>query len=121
MNIYNNGYHSCECEIKRNSDKCKGCIYFDYYRDMGISTPVCTLETDLGKAAQKANKAECNEKITKQEAIDKVKKYDEKETPMTIQIWELAKPVERCPKCGAGLEKYHLYCWNCGQSIDWRK
>lgn len=70
------GYPCCGFEIKRNSDKCKGCVHFDYYRDMGASTPICTLERDLDKAIQKANEVECNEKITMQQALDKAKAFD---------------------------------------------
>ena len=43
----------------------------------------------------------------------------DKETPMTPPLkWEYAKPQTRC-KCSAGVEKYHNYCWNCGQKLDW--
>lgn len=59
---------------------------------------------------------ECN---ALNEASSKAEKYDAKETPMKIQIWSHARPVERCSRCGAGLEREHLYCWNCGQKADW--
>lgn len=53
------------------------------------------------------------------EATSKAEKYDTKETPMKMQTWSHAKPIERCPRCGAGLDRKHLYCWNCGQKADW--
>lgn len=80
------GYPCCGFEIKRNSDKCKGCVHFDYYRDMGASTPICTLERDLGKAIQKANESECNEKITMQELINKAKAFDIIKTAFDITL-----------------------------------
>lgn len=43
-----------------------------------------------------------------------------KEDSSPIVHWDLAKPKTRCPKCGAGLERKHDYCWGCGQHIDWR-
>ena len=43
----------------------------------------------------------------------------DKETPMKVVKWELAQPETRCANCGAGLERYHDYCWGCGQKIDW--
>ena len=43
----------------------------------------------------------------------------DKETPIKVVKWELAKPETRCAKCGAGLERYHDYCWGCGQKLDW--
>ena len=50
---------------------------------------------------------------TLQELIDK------EELPMKPPLkWEYAKPQTRC-KCSAGVEKYHTYCWNCGQKLDW--
>jgi hypothetical protein len=56
---------------------------------------------------------------TLQELVDKANKYDEKETPMKPPLtWEYAEPKTRC-KCSAGVEKYHSYCWNCGQKLDW--
>lgn len=43
----------------------------------------------------------------------------DKEKPMKPPLkWECAKPQTRC-KCSAGVEKYHNYCWNCGQHLDW--
>lgn len=54
-----------------------------------------------------------------QEAVNKANKYDDKETPKKpLLTWEYAKPKTRC-KCSAGVEKYHSYCWNCGQALDW--
>jgi hypothetical protein len=53
------------------------------------------------------------------DTLHKANKYDEKETPMKPPLtWEYAKPKTRC-KCSAGVEKYHSYCWNCGQKLDW--
>ena len=49
---------------------------------------------------------------TLQELVDK-------ENPIKPPLkWEYAKPQTRC-KCSAGVEKYHRYCWNCGQKLDW--
>lgn len=42
-----------------------------------------------------------------------------KETPMKVVKWKLAKPETRCAKCGAGLERKHDYCWGCGRKVDW--
>ena len=43
----------------------------------------------------------------------------DKETPMKVVKWKLAPPETRCAKCGAGLERYHDYCWGCGRKVDW--
>lgn len=43
----------------------------------------------------------------------------DKETPMKVVKWKLAQPETRCAKCGAGLERYHDYCWGCGRKVDW--
>lgn len=24
-----------------------------------------------------------------------------------------------CPKCGETLRRFHIYCYNCGQKLDW--
>lgn len=47
-----------------------------------------------------------------QELVDKA-------TPMKVVKWKLAQPETRCAKCGAGLERYHDYCWGCGRKVDW--
>ena len=53
------------------------------------------------------------------EDIDVLQQLVDKETPMKPPLkWEYAKPQNRC-KCSAGVEKYHRYCWNCGQHLDW--
>lgn len=43
---------------------------------------------------------------------------DEK-IPVKVVKWKLAQPETRCAKCGAGLERYHDYCWGCGRKVDW--
>ena len=60
-----------------------------------------------------STRSEKNEHIkTLQELVDK-------ETPMKPPLkWECAKPQTRC-KCTAGVERYHNYCWYCGQKLDW--
>jgi hypothetical protein len=51
--------------------------------------------------------------------LEEYQKLKEKETPMKPPLtWEYAKPKTRC-KCSAGVEKYHSYCWNCGQKLYW--
>lgn len=53
------------------------------------------------------------------EAIKTLQELVGKETPMKVVTWEIAKPITRCPKCGAGVERKDSYCWECGQKIDW--
>lgn len=43
----------------------------------------------------------------------------EKAVPNKTIKWDCSLPETRCPKCGAGLERKHDYCWSCGQKIDW--
>ena len=75
------------------------------------------LESMVGNDPNKVK--EFNNIKVLQEAVDKANKYDEKETPKKPPLtWECAKPKTRC-KCTAGVEKYHSYCWNCGQKLDW--
>ena len=57
-------------------------------------------------------KEQYNDYQTLQELVDK-------ETPMKVVKWENAKPINRCAKCGAGLERKDSYCWECGQKLDW--
>ena len=53
----------------------------------------------------------------KNEYINTLQELVDKENPMKPPLkWECAKPQTRC-KCSAGVEKYHNYCWNCGQKL----
>lgn len=54
-----------------------------------------------------------------EEEIKILQKLVDKETPMKVVKWKLAQPETRCAKCGAGLERYHDYCWGCGRKVDW--
>jgi hypothetical protein len=64
-----------------------------------------------------------------QEALEKAKKYDEKETPCKpVRIYPPFGdnvPVKRYPKifgCGICEEqviKHYKYCPECGQKLDW--
>ena len=56
---------------------------------------------------------ECNE------LCDIIYELVDKETPIKVVKWKLAQPETRCAKCGAGLERKHDYCPNCGQRLDW--
>ena len=53
------------------------------------------------------------------EAIKTLQELVDKETPIKVVKWEIAKPITRCPKCGAGVERKDSYCWECGQKLDW--
>lgn len=50
-----------------------------------------------------------------------LKELVDKETPKKVVEWEIAKPITRCPKCGAGLARKDSYCWNCGQKIHFEE
>ena len=53
------------------------------------------------------------------DSLEDLQELVDKETPMKPPLkWEYAKPQTRC-KCTAGVEKYHNYCWDCGQKLDW--
>ena len=54
-----------------------------------------------------------------EEEFNLLQELVDKETPMKVVTWENAKPITRCPKCGAGLERKHRYCWECRQKLDW--
>ncbi len=28
-------------------------------------------------------------------------------------------PFYRCGNCDEPIERFHIYCWNCGKKIDW--
>lgn len=28
-------------------------------------------------------------------------------------------PFYRCGNCDESIERFHIYCWNCGKKIDW--
>ena len=71
----------------------------------------------------------CEDDIkTLQESVDKANKYDEKETPMKVDL-KTRYPVcdfdgdgdnaYDCPKCESGVISYSPYCPNCGQKLDW--
>ena len=51
--------------------------------------------------------------------VSVIQELVDKETPMKVVKWKLAQPETRCAKCGAGLERYHDYCWGCGRKVDW--
>ena len=56
---------------------------------------------------------------SKEKAKEILQELIDKETPIKVVKWEIAKPITRCPKCGAGVERKDSYCWECGQKIDW--
>ena len=50
--------------------KCDGCLFKDYYRDMGASTPVCNREVDFIEAIEAFNETTpCRYHITEKEVI----------------------------------------------------
>ena len=74
---------------------------------------------------------ECAEQFkTLQEAVDKANKYNEKETPLTVNYiadgYADGYPVydtATCPNCDRIFEVYdeehYKYCPNCGQKLNW--
>ena len=54
-----------------------------------------------------------------EEEINILQELVEKAVPNKTIKWDCSLPETRCPKCGAGLERKHDYCWSCGQKIDW--
>lgn len=73
-----------------------------------VNKSVCTALSCLGIDDEQSRKS----LHILQELVDK-------EIPMKVVKWKLAQPETRCAKCGAGLERYHDYCWGCGRKVDW--
>ena len=54
-----------------------------------------------------------------EEEINIIQELVDEKIPVKVVKWKLAQPETRCSKCGAGLERYHDYCWGCGRKVDW--
>lgn len=65
----------CGAFEKPKSNRCKGCMFLDTYRDMGMSCDICSLIHSLDKATEATKcKEPCPNKLTMREACEYVER-----------------------------------------------